>query len=168
METPKEENEQILDSEEFKINYNNDYIRVLIAKSEDNIIIRSSYYEISFTRENLFILTKIKFSSIDDSYEFIKRSFNKNKVSIKKMSSKCIILIITYNINNKEKQLEIYLNENLENTNNLIKKLFNDNIKLEKEISKIKETNKNIIEENNNLKQDLENIKDKYNNDIMS
>ena len=169
MKTPNEEkDEKILDSRKYKINYQNDYIKILVSKTKNNIILSYSYYEIKFNQDNLFFLTKIKFKSINESFEFIVDSFNNNKVLIKQVTSEFIILNITYNINSKEKTIDIYLNENLEDKDKLIKKLFQNNIKLEKEIDKLKENNKNIIEENNRLKSDIANLENNYNINIMS
>ena len=169
MKTPNEEkDEKIIDSRKYKINYQNDYIKILVSKTKNNIILSYSYYEIKFNQDNLFFLTKIKFKSINESFEFIVDSFNNNKVLIKQVTSEFIILNITYNINSKEKTIDIYLNENLEDKDKLIKKLFQNNIKLEKEIDKLKENNKNIIEENNRLKSDITNLENNYNINIMS
>ena len=143
--------EDIVIKKEYKINYYSNILKIIIAKTKYNVIIRSSYYELKYNINDLSILTKIKFNSIDEAYEFIDNIFNQNKYYIKDISPDQIILIIkTYDvIKGKEKNIELYLTENFDNKNYLIKELFNKYNKIENEIDSIKNVNKITNEENN-------------------
>ena len=133
----------------------------MIGKTKDNIIIRSTYYELKLNKDDLSLLTKTIYKSIDESYEFIKNIFNQNKFKIKEKTSKRIKLIIRiYDmIKAKEKDIELILLENFENQNSLIKDLFNKYINIEKKIDEINNDNKILKEENDRLKQDNNNLK---------
>ena len=117
--TPKqyypEEQEELLTKNEYKVKYNSDFITLMIGKTKSDIIIRSSYYEIKMNQENLFLLNKTKYNSIDESYEFIVNIVDQNKFRIKEKSSNIIKLIIKIDdkIKRKEKELELCLSENL-------------------------------------------------------
>ena len=170
-----EEEEILLKQKEYVTKYNYDSVKIMIGKTKDNIIIRSAYYEIKLNVEDLSLLTKALFKSIDESFEFIKNIFEQNKYIIKEKSSKEIKLILkVYDmIKGREKDIELILKENFENQNILIKDLFNKYMNVEKEISELKNENKTLKEENNKLKQDnnnlkmeIEIIKNKQNNDI--
>ena len=156
-----DEEEEIIIKKEYRIKYLSNIVKIIIAKVKYNIIIRSSYYELKYNINDLFILTKIKFNSIDEAYEFIVNIFNQKKYYIKEISSDKIILIIrTYDENKgKEKDIELYLTENFDNKNYLIKELFNKYNKIENEIDIIKNDNIITKEENNKIKQDNINLK---------
>ena len=167
------EDEEILSKKEFKIKYFSDYINIIIYKTKNNIIIRSSYYELKLSLEDLSLLTKIIYKSIDESFEFINNIFINNKYKIKEINLNEIkIIIITYdNIKGKDKEIELYLKENFNNTNYLIKELFNKFKELEKEIINEKNNNQKLFEENNiikneniNMKKEIEIIKNNNNN----
>ena len=170
-----EKEEELLAKNEYKVKYNSDLITIMIGKTKDDIFIRSSYYEIIIDPENLSLLTKVIYKSIDEAYEFIENIFNQNKFRIKEKSSNIIKLIIkTYDIiKGKEKELELCLIENFSNKNNLIKELFNKYMNIEKEINEIKndnnvinEENEKLKQENNYLKDEIELMKKNHNNDI--
>jgi len=133
--TPNEE-EEILYKKEYKVLYNSDYINIIIEKTKKNIIIRSDYYEIKLNIENLSLLTKVIYKSIDESFEYINNIFIRNKFKIKEKNSKIIklIIIIYDNIKGKDKEIELFLKENFDNKNFLIKELYNKFMKLEQEI----------------------------------
>ena len=167
--------EEILSKKEFKIKYFSDYINIIIYKTKNNIIIRSSYYELKLSLEDLSLLTKILYKSIDESFEFINNIFINNKFKIKEINLNEIkIIIITYDvIKGKDKEIELCLKENFNNTNYLIKELFNKYKELEKEIINEKNNNQKLFEENNiikneniNMKKEIEIIKNNNNNNI--
>ena len=175
IKTPEMNEEILLKQKEYITKYNYDSIKIMIGETKDNIIIRSTYYEIKLNIEDLSLLTKILFKSVDESFEFIKNIFEQNKYIIKEKSSKEIKLILkVYDIfKGREKDIELILKENFENQNILIKDLFNKYMNIEKEIYELKNENKKLKEENNKLKQDnnslkmeIEIIKNKQNNDI--
>ena len=128
--TPKEnpENEeQLLIKKEFKLKYLSDFYEIIIGKTQNNIIIQSSYYKLKLSLDNLSCLTKVVFNSIDDSFEFIENIFNQKKSYIKNISSDEMKLIITtYDIiKGKEKEIELYLKINFNSKNDVIKDLIN-------------------------------------------
>ena len=173
--TPYDLDEIIISKNEYKVNYLSDYITITIEKTKDNIIIRSNYYELKLNIENLSILTKTIYKSIDEVYEFINNIFIQNKFIIKDKNSQMIsIIIIIYdNIKGKNKKIELLLKENFDNKNYLIKDLFNKYMKLEKEIIEERNNNKILNEdniklkqENMNIKTEIESIKNNYNNNI--
>ena len=133
IKTPQIE-EDLLIQKEYISKYNSDSIKIMIGKTKDNIIIRSTYYELKLNKDDLSLLTKTIYKSIDESYEFIKNIFNQNKFKIKEKTSKRIKLIIRiYDmIKAKEKDIELILLENFENQNILIKDLFNKYINIKK------------------------------------
>ena len=153
--------EEIIVKKEYKIKSLSNIVKIIIAKTKSNIIIRSSYYELKYNINDLSILTKIKFNSINEAYEFIDNIFNQNKYYIKEISSDKIILIINIydKYKEKEKKIELYLTENFDNKNYLIKELFNKYNKIENELDVIKNDNMNTKLENNKLKQDNNNLK---------
>ena len=162
-ETPQveEEEEELLIQKEYFTNYNSDLIKIIIGKTTNNIIIRNTYYELKISAEDLSLLTKISFESIDDAFKFFENLLNKNKYRIKEKTSKRIKLIITTSGVNKEKEkdIELLLEQNFENKNFLIKDLYDKYINLEKEINEVKNDNKILKEENNILKQNNDNLK---------
>ena len=145
--------EEIIIRKEYKIKHQSNIIKIIIEKTKNNIIIRSSYYELKYNINELFSLTKIKFNSIDEAYEFIDNIFNQNKYNIKEISSNKLILILKIydSIKGKEEDLELYLTENFDNKNYLIKELFNKYNKIENEIDIIKNDNKIIKKKIKNL-----------------
>ena len=162
--TPKEnpENEEeLLIKKEFKLKYLSEIYEIIIGKSKNNIFIKSSIYELKLNSEDLSILTKYQFNSIDDSFEFIENIFNQKKSYIKNISSdemKLIIKTIDV-IKVKEKEIELYLMKNLDNKNEVIKDLLNKYSKMEKEIKELKDDNKKMKKENDQLNQNITNLK---------
>jgi len=161
----KENEEELLLKKEFKLKYLSDTYKIIIGKSKNNIIIQSSFYELKLNGEDLSILTKAVFNSIDDSFEFIENIFNQKKSYIKNISSDEMKLIIkTFDIiKGKEKEIELYLMKNLENKNEVIKDLINKFSIMEKEIKLLKDDNKKMKQENNQLNQNISNLKMKIN-----
>ena len=129
--------EEDIEKKEYHINdIDNNPITILIIKTNGNIIIRSLFYEIKLTSKELSLITKIKFDSLNEVFEFINNIFEQNKYKIKDISSNCMKLNInTYdNIKGKEKEIELKLTENFGNKDILIKDLFNKFMKMEREI----------------------------------
>ena len=155
--------EEILNKKEYKTRFNSDLITIMIGKTKSDIIIRSSYYELKIEQENLSILTKIKFTSLDESYEFMENIFNENQFKIIEKTPNVIKLKIAINEDIKDmvKEIELCLVENFENKNILIKDLFDKYINIEKKINKVESNNKILKEENKKLKYDYINMKNK-------
>ena len=130
--------EEILNKKEYKTRFNSDLITIMIGKTKSDIIIRSSYYELKIEQENLSILTKIKFTSLDESYEFMENIFNENQFKIIEKTPNVIKLKIAIieDIKDMVKEIELCLVENFENKNILIKDLFDKYINIEKKLMK--------------------------------
>ena len=176
MMTPNANNmEEILMRKEYKAIYLSQIYNIIIEKTNYNINIRSAYYQLKLNKEQMSSLTNTIFNSIDETFDFIINIFNQNKYYIKGITSNSLILRIQiYNIiNGNQKEIELYLNENFEDKNYLIKELFNKYIKIEKDIIDIKNENNNLKIENNklnqnnmNLKKEIESIKNNQINGI--
>ena len=162
MMTPNANNmEEILMRKEYKAIYLSQIYNIIIEKTNYNINIRSTYYQLKLNKEQMSSLTNTIFNSIDETFNFIINIFNQNKYYIKGITSNSLILIIQiYDIiNGNQKEIELYLNENFEDKNYLIKELFNKYIRIEKDIIDIKNENNNLKIENNKLNQDNINLK---------
>ena len=145
--TPNFSEEEPYEIEEYSINYGLDTIKLLIGKTNENIIIRSTYYEIKIDPNNLSLLTKCMFKSLDESFLFIRKLFEQNKVRIKKITPKKIKLGLNlYDIiNGKEKEFELILIENYDNKGYLFKDIYNKLINFENEIKEIKKIIKYLM-----------------------
>ena len=121
-----EPKEKILLKREFKLQYLSDFYEIIIGKTKNNILLKSSYYEIKLDIENSSYLTNTIFKSVDDLFEFIENIFNQNKSYIKEIFPKEMKLIIkSYDvIKGKEKEIELVLLINFNDKNNIIKELF--------------------------------------------
>ena len=153
--------EEILMRMEYRAKYLSEIYNIIIEKTIDNIIIRSNYYELKMSAQNLSSLTNILFNSIDEAFAFLINVFNQNIYYIKGILSNEIVLEIQiYDmINGNPKEIELKLKENLEDKNYLIKELFNKYIKVEKDLNEIKFNNRILKEENIKLNQDNMNLK---------
>ena len=156
--------EELVEIEKYIINHGVVTIELLIGKTNENIIIRSAYYEIKIAPENLSILTKVMFKSLDESFIFIRNLFEQNKVKIKEITHNNIKLgLNTYDIiNGKEKEFELILIENYDNKRYLFKDIYNKLINFENEIKEIKKNNKILKEENFKLNQENNNLRQNY------
>ena len=150
-------NNKFLIINEYKIKKNNDntFLDIFIDKTKDDITIKSQYYEIKITPNELFLLTKFNFKSSDECYEFIKNSFENRKIYIKDITKSIIKLVITiYDfVKRKEKDIEIDLYAQLKNEDNNMNNIINKYLELEKELN-------NIKEDNNNLKEEIKKMRD--------
>jgi len=176
MMTPKEsETEQIMVRKEYKAKYLSEFYNIIIEKTRNNIIIRTTYYELKLNSQDLSLLTKAKFNSINEAFDFLINIFDQNRYYIKGIFSNKIILIISINdmIRATYKEFELELKENFEDKNYLIKELFNKYIRMEKDINEVKFNNKMLKDENNklnkdntDLKMEIESMKNYCNNSI--
>ena len=106
--TPNDLDEIIVSKNEYKVKHLSDYITITIEKANDNIIIRSNYYELKLNIEKLSKLTKTIYKSIDEVYEFINNIFIQNKFKIQDKNSQMISIIIIYDdIKGKDKEIEL-------------------------------------------------------------
>jgi len=131
------ENETDVPQKEFSINYKDDIIKIFIGKTSKNIIIRSSYYEIKLTPEELSKITKMAVKTVDDAFNLIENIFENKKYTISNITPKELNLVINIFdiITGNKKDIPLILNENIkDNSKFLIKELFEKNKELKKEI----------------------------------
>ena len=108
--------ENIFDYEEYYLINEKAAYKFIIGKTSNGVIIKCKNYELTFNNNDLFIFTKSKFETIDDSFLFIINIFEENKVTIKDIIiNKNISLLLNININNKQKDIEIILLYNKKN-----------------------------------------------------
>jgi len=89
--------------------------KLVIEKNDKEIYIKYKNYLISFNHNDLSILTKKEFYSINKAYEFIFNIFEENKIIIKNIIlNKELKLLI-----NNEREIEITLKYNKNYKNNI-------------------------------------------------
>ena len=147
----------IFDSKTYLNNINYDYYqeyylikgnivyKFTIEKNNEDIFIKCKNYFISVNKDDLNILTKLKFSSVNNAYVFIFNAFEENKVTIKDILIKAEIKI---SIEYKGKEIELTLKYYDQNINSLTK-----------DIKRIKNDMKNLKEQNNLLKIEINKLK---------
>ena len=169
-ENPKDldKKENLIESNIYKIKKNDTFYDILVGKTKDFFIIRTLYYEIKLSQKDLSKLTNIKFNPLDDPYEFVRKSFEQNKVIIKDISKTIIILVLNQenNLNKEKKEIEIRLMAQLKDEKNILLNLINknfelieDNKKLDEKYNNLKDENEKLKEENLKIKKDITNIK---------
>ena len=77
----------IISLKEYKIDYLDESIKILIGKTKENIIIISSYYEIKLSPQELSIITKLPLKTINDAFNFIEDIFENKSFKITKNNS---------------------------------------------------------------------------------
>ena len=147
----KDNNETILELNEYIITKDNTPIGIYIAKLKDNVLVRSISYELKLTSKN-FKIDTLSFSSIDDLYLFIKNLLEEKKVTIKEISDKMMKVILA--INNKK--FEISLKKSEETNSYVINEIFNKYSTLQENINTFNRKSQRLKEnvkfnENNNI-----------------
>ena len=145
-----------LDYEEYYLINNFKIYKITIVKANNELIIKCKKYMITLNSNDLSILTKNDFKTIDEAFKFIVNIFEENMVIIKNIKINKMIKLM---MNSKDEiSTEITLSYKENN-----KDLFFDEIKkLKKDIFDLKEENKKLKNEINNLKEIInseENIK---------
>lgn len=155
MEENKEDEKRIEERKYTKFGLFDSYINISIGLSNNNtIIIRSSYYLLKLTLEKINLLLGAKFNSIKDAFSFLEKKFDNDKFEIIGISNELIIIINNCDNIDNPNYIKLYLKENFENRNSLIKELFKENSELKTE---------NLL-----LKQEIDYLKLKNNNDIIN
>ena len=143
----------LIDTQEYFLINENIIYKLVIGKNGFEIFIKNRNYMFNFNENDLSILAKQKFNSIDEAYDFINYLFEENKA--------CITSIVL----NKEMKLlikldstkEIKLTLKYDKENSKINE--NNNEYFINEINQLKNDIKDLQEENNALKADLNNLK---------
>ena len=157
----KDNNDTILELNEYIITKDNTPIGIYIAKLKDNVLVRSISYELKLTSKN-FKIDTLSFSSIDDLYLFIKNLLEEKKVTIKEISEKMMKVILA--INNKK--FEISLKKSKETNSSVINEIFNKYSTLQENINTFNRKSQRLKEnvkfnENNNMNDVMDNESDK-------
>ena len=141
---------QIINYDEYYLIKDNIVLNILIGYNEKEIILKYRNYIALFNKNNLSILTKNTFDSIDKGYLFIIDIFEKNKVYVKDIEiNKKIKLILNFK-GNKEIEINLIYNN--------VKNFTNENL-IKNEINILKKDIKNLKEENNKLKLEIDKLK---------
>ena len=141
--------DNVLQQQKFYLIKENNVYKIKIQKKKNEIIINCKNYSIQYNNNDLQILTKSVFHTIDESYNFITNIFEENKATIKEIIiQKKIILLLK--INNKENSFEMILvyNKYYQENNNI----FNIFDELKKDINNFKNEIKILKKEVNILK----------------
>ena len=161
----KDNNDTILELNEYIIKKDNTPIGIYIAKLKDKVLVRSISYELKLTSKN-FKMENLSFSSIDELYLFIKNLLEEKKVSIKEISDKMMKIIL--DINNKT--YEISLKVSKETNSSVINEIFNKYSTLQENINTFNRKSQRLKENikfNENNKQ-LNSQNEDNNNKILT
>ena len=137
----------LIDCQEYFLINENIIYKFLVAKNPFEIFIKNRNYMFTFNENDLSILSGIKFSSIDEAYDFLTNLFEENKVLIKTIVLyKEIKLIIEME---EEKEIKLTLKYDKENNKKINE---NNNDYIINEVNQLKKEIKELKEENNKLK----------------
>lgn len=162
--------ENYLAQSEFKANYKNNIININLIKTNNSIIIRSSYYEIKLYPNNFAFIVGHNMPNLDGTFNFLESIFSNNNFYIKNIDQKSIKLsIIRNNAFLNQNELELELTENLkQNYLVLIKDLYSKYSKIENELSDLKNQNDILMNENSELKNKINSLLIQNNNIEMN
>ena len=142
--------------QEFFLTNNNSIIKIIICKTNQEIIIKSNNYEVKLNQHNIENLMQTKFESIEKVYNFFLNLFQLNSIMIKEI----IInksMTLTFIQNGKIKEIILLYNSDSKNIthyelNSEFKNLFNDIAQIKNDIHEMSK----IINSNQNKKEDNE------------
>ena len=142
--------------QEFFLMSNNSIIKIIICKTNQEIIIKSNNYEVKLNQHNIENLMQTKFESIEKVYNFFLNLFQLNSIMIKEI----IInksMTLTFIQNGKIKEIILLYNSDSKNIthyelNSEFKNLFNDIAQIKNEVHEMSK----IINSNQNKKEDNE------------
>ena len=136
--------DNLIEFEEYYLLKDNNAYKIIVEKRRDEIIFKCKNYETKLYNNDLSVIIKSKFNSIDEAYDYIINIFDENKAKIKYiLIKKEIKLILQLCIYNKEKNIEIILlykkntNDIINEINKSFSKIFNNIIDLRKEIKSL-------------------------------
>ena len=148
--------EKLFDIEEYYLIKEKVGYKLIIGKSSSDLIIKCKNYQITLNNNDLSILTKSIFNTIDDAYLFIINIFEENKVTIKEIIiNKTITLLLNIYIYNKPENIELILLYNKTNKNLINNEINNNYNKLQKDINYLYNEINIIKNEINQLKNDI-------------
>ena len=133
----------IMEYQEFFLIKINQIYKIVIGRTNKEILIKCNNYYVKFNSSDFCLLTNISFESESKTYEYIINNFEENKIYIKDIIiNKEMILCI------QDKDFEIVLNYKRDITNIFI----NEINMLKNDISILKDENNKLKYEINNLK----------------
>ena len=146
---------------ECETNYNNERIKLTIGKADKDVFIRSSYYGLKLTPNEIKLLTNFSFDSIDQLFNFIKNRFIKNQFKIKNITSNDLSLIIQTRdpINERYKEIELVLSENFENKEYIFKDLYYKNLQQNQNNNNMRNEIDSLNKEIQKLQNEMMNMK---------
>ena len=129
--------------------------KIIIENDGNEIMIKSKNYIITFNLEELALVTREEYSTINDAYQYLVLIFEKNNVEIKNIADKSMILFLK-----KNKYDEKGFNITLEFNPEIKDFIFNEIMKLKKELTRFKNKYDYLINnEIENLKSDISDLK---------
>jgi len=142
--------DNIFEYQEFYLQAFNIIHKIIVCKRNEEVIIKSNKYELFLNYNELSTLTKLKFLSIDEAYNYLIELFDENKIVVKSILINKSIQI-SFNEEYQNKDIELCLIYNKRSKNILLFEELNSTIKsLKYEIEKLKK-------ENNDLKEIIKN-----------
>ena len=111
--------QRLLEIKEFYIIHKDIIHKILVGKTTKSIIIKSKNYSFSFNKSDSPLINS-SFCSLDETYDFIIKSFIENKIMIKKIiNDEFMELIIKVNPNekNENKETDIVINMKYDKNN---------------------------------------------------
>ena len=148
-----EVNGELLEYQEFYLLNENKIFKVIIGQKVDGIIIKSINYVMSFKASDLSSLIDCELKSTEEAYSYIIDIFKKDKVTIGSIipNESMKIFMKIENID-KEEDLELNLNYNIDNKDFDYKELNDKYKKLNKDFYELKNKNNELLNELNELK----------------
>ena len=147
-------NEEKFEYQEFFLMNNNSIIKMVLGKTNQEIIIKSNNYEVKLNNHNIEDLMQTKFENIEKVYNFFLNLFQLNSIMIKEI----IInksMTITYIQNSKIKEINLLYNNEAKNIvhyelNSEFKNLFNNIAQIKNEVHEMSKIIKNNLNSNQN------------------
>ena len=148
-----EVNGELLEYQEFYLLNENKIFKVIIGQKVDGIIIKSINYVMSFKANDLSSLIDCELKSTKEAYNYIIDIFKKDKVTMGNIiPNETMKILIKINNIDKEEDVELNLNYNIDNKDFDYKELNDKYKKLNKDFCELKNKNKELINELNELK----------------
>ena len=151
--------DNLLESEEIQIFQNNYIFLILIGRTNNSVIIKSSYYSANLNNNEISFISGHNFQSINELYNFIINIFKNNQVQINLANNEMNLKLSFFNNNNQLKSFQITMVFSNSNTDYFINHLFNNLTKLESENNTIKMNYQNLFQNYQTLYQELNQIK---------
>jgi len=152
--------ENLLESEEILIIYNNLSFLILVGRTNDFVKVKSSCYSCDLNCGESSFLCGKQFNSVNELYYFIVNIFKGKNIQINIKDNELNITLSFYNdIMKQNKQFTLTLRYQENNTDYFINYLYNKLIKLEAENNMIKMNYQSLFQNYQNLFKELDQVK---------